>query len=72
MNFLPNSKSPVTMLEFGLLVGCDSQKLHVICPEDFYRYDNIRITYNRFGNYDILRKHMYKSMDEFKKYFFGI
>jgi len=72
MNFLPNSKSPVTMIEFGLLVGSDIQKLHVICPEDFYRYDNIRVTYNRFSNHNMVRKHMYKNMEEFKKYFFGI
>jgi len=54
------------------LVGSDIQKLHVICPEDFYRYDNIRVTYNRFSNQNMVRKHMYKNMDEFKKYFFGI
>ena len=47
MNFLPDSKSPITLLELGLFAG--GGKLRVICPEQFYRYDNVRITCGRYG-----------------------
>jgi len=47
MNFLPESKSPITLLELGLFAK--TGKLHVICPENFYRYDNVRITCQRYG-----------------------
>lgn len=47
MNFLPDSKSPITLLELGL--HARSGKLLVICPEEFYRYDNVRITCGKYG-----------------------
>ena len=47
MNFLPESKSPITLLELGL--HAKSGKLLVICPPEFYRYDNVRITCARYG-----------------------
>ena len=47
MNFLPDSKSPITLLELGL--HARSGKLRVICPQEFYRYDNVRITCKRYG-----------------------
>lgn len=47
MNILGNSKSPITLLEMGLYMR--SGKLHVICEPDFYRYDNVRITCERYG-----------------------
>ena len=47
MNFLPGSQSPITLLELGLFAR--SGKLHVVCPPDFYRYDNVRITCHRYG-----------------------
>lgn len=47
MNFLPGSQSPITLLELGLFAR--SGKLHVVCPPDFYRYDNVRITCKRYG-----------------------
>lgn len=50
LSFLEDSKSPVSMLEFGMLcekINNDSgQILIVVCPEKFYRYDNIRTTIN--------------------------
>lgn len=47
MNFLPGSQSPITLLELGLFAG--SRKLRVICPASFYRYDNVRITCQRYA-----------------------
>lgn len=47
MNFLPGSQSPITLLELGL--HAKSGKLRVVCPEGFYRYDNVRITCARYG-----------------------
>ena len=59
MNILASSKSPITLLEMGLHMR--SGKLHVICEPGFYRYDNVRITCNRYG------VPLYHSMDEFLK-----
>lgn len=41
--FSPESKAPVTMLEFGLCLG---MKKHIIayCPTEFYRETNVRVT----------------------------
>ena len=47
MNFLPDSRSPITLLELGL--HARSGRLLVICPPEFYRYDNVRITCARYG-----------------------
>lgn len=47
MNILGNSKSPISLLELGLFAK--SGKLEVICPEEFYRYDNVRIVCERNG-----------------------
>ena len=47
MNFLPDSKSPITLLELGLFAH--SGKLYVVCTEGFYRYDNVRITCAKYG-----------------------
>lgn len=59
MNILASSKSPITLLEMGLHMR--SGKLHVICEPGFYRYDNVRITCQRYG------VPLYHSMDEFLK-----
>lgn len=47
MNFLPDSKSSITLLELGLFAR--SGKLYVVCTEGFYRYDNVRITCAKYG-----------------------
>lgn len=47
MNFLAGSQSPITLLEFGLYAR--SGKLVVVCPPDYYRYDNIRISCKRYS-----------------------
>lgn len=47
MYILGDSKSPISLLEMGL--HARSGKLYVICEEDFYRHDNVRITCSRYG-----------------------
>lgn len=47
MNILPDTKSPISLLELGLYTH--SGKLMVCCPEGFYRKGNIDIVCDRFG-----------------------
>ena len=47
MVFLDGSSSPITLLELGL--HARSGKLIVVCTPGFYRYDNVRITCDRYG-----------------------
>ena len=47
MVFLPGSQSPITLLELGL--HARSSKLLVVCTPGFYRYDNVRITCERYN-----------------------
>jgi hypothetical protein len=57
MNFLPNSKSPITLLEFGLHVK--SQKpMFICCPNEFYRVGNIDVTAKFYG------KHVSKTQNQ--------
>ena len=56
MNFLPDSKSPITLLELGLFAK--SGKLFVICPDEFYRSGNVQIVCNKYNI------PLYKSIDE--------
>ena len=41
-----NSKSPITLLEMGLYAN--SGKLIVFCTNKFYRYDNVRLTCEKY------------------------
>jgi hypothetical protein len=48
----PTSKSPISLLEFGLYCSPntpDLQKLVVFCPEGFYRRQNVLITAKRYN-----------------------
>lgn len=36
LNFLPEAKSPISLVEFGLYLK--SNKLIVVCPKEFYQY----------------------------------
>ena len=47
MNFLAGSQSPVTLLEMGL--HARSRKLLVICTPGYFRYDNVRITCEKYS-----------------------
>lgn len=46
MNFLPDSQSPITLLELGLFAS--SGKLYVTCPKEYWRYDNVRFICKQF------------------------
>ena len=58
MYFDPNTKSPISLLELGLYAK--SKKLHVICPEGFWRKGNVDIICKK---YDIP---LYNSIENFK------
>jgi hypothetical protein len=45
----PTSKSPISLLELGLLAAMDPKKVWVCCPEGFYRKGNVDIVCNRYG-----------------------
>lgn len=60
-NFLPNSKSPITLLELGLWAS--SGKCVVLCPEEFYRAGNVEFICNQY------RIPLYRSMKELMKVF---
>jgi len=47
-NFLPGTKSPVTMFEFGLATGSFTDSV-VVCPEGFWRKGNIDIVCAKYG-----------------------
>lgn len=47
MNILPESKSPITLLELGL--HANSNRLIVCCPYGFWRKGNVEIVCHRFN-----------------------
>ena len=47
MYFDPNTKSPISLLELGLFAS--TGKLHVVCPDGFWRKGNIEIVCDRYG-----------------------
>ena len=47
MYFDPSTKSPISLLEFGLFAR--SKKLIVYCPEGFWRKGNVDIVCRRYG-----------------------
>lgn len=47
MNFLPDSKSPISLLELGLFAR--DAKLIVVCPDEFYRSGNVKIVCRQYG-----------------------
>lgn len=46
VNILPDSKSPITLFEFGLYAK--SNKLIMCCPKEFYRSGNVHIVCHRY------------------------
>ena len=47
MYFAPQTKSPISLLEFGLYAK--SKKLYVCCPNVFYRKENIDIVCEKYN-----------------------
>lgn len=58
-NFEADTISPITLMEFGLEVASDAIKL-VVCPKEFHRYGNVKIT----GEYLGKNVRFYESRDE--------
>ena len=46
--FDPNTKSPISLLELGIVLNSE-QYVVIYCPKEFYRYGNVKITANYFG-----------------------
>jgi hypothetical protein len=63
MYFSPNTKSPITLLELGLLANCMEygQELIVCCPEEFWRKGNIEVVCDYFAI------HLYENFEDFVK-----
>jgi hypothetical protein len=61
MYFDPKTMSPISLLELGLYAT--SKKLHVICPEGFWRKGNIEIVCSKYNI------PLYNSIEEFKNKF---
>jgi hypothetical protein len=49
MYFAPGTKSPITLLELGIIAASNPGKLHVCCPEGYWRKGNVDIVCNRYG-----------------------
>lgn len=49
MHFDPNTKSPITLLELGLLASMKPEALIVHCPEGFWRKGNVDIVCAQYG-----------------------
>ena len=47
LNLLPQSKSPISLLELGLFAK--SGKLWVCCPDNFYRSGNVQIVCDKYN-----------------------
>lgn len=47
LNFLPDSKSPITLLELGLYAT--SGKLLVCCPKEFWRSGNVHLVCQKYN-----------------------
>lgn len=49
MYFADTSKSPISLLELGLIAASNPEKLYVVCPEGFWRKGNVDIVCNKYG-----------------------
>lgn len=64
MNFLPETKSPISLLELGLFCGSfGNNKMFVCCPKGYWKKGNVDIVCERysapqFENLDILFDHL--------------
>ena len=47
MILLDDSKSPISLLELGLYAN--TKKLIVFCTPNFYRWDNVRLTCEKYN-----------------------
>lgn len=49
MYFVPETKSPITLLELGLHAASVPEKLIVCCPKGFWRKGNVDVVCKRYG-----------------------
>lgn len=49
MYFVPETKSPITLLELGIHAAAAPEKMIVCCPEGFWRKGNVDIVCKRYG-----------------------
>jgi hypothetical protein len=49
MYFVPETRSPVTLLELGIHAATSPEKLIVCCPEGYWRRGNVDIVCRKFG-----------------------
>ena len=49
MNFIPDTQSPITLAELGLLLGLQKTLLVICCPDGFWRQGNVEIMAHREG-----------------------
>lgn len=61
MRFEPNSQSPISLLELGLILGKNIPVV-ISCPKDFWRRNNVIITAARYGKYTFHT--LYHAIDE--------
>lgn len=61
MNFIPDTRSPISLLELGLLSQSNPKYTYVCCPDGFWRKGNIEMICNR---YDIILCHTYAELCE--------
>ncbi|MBI3440946.1 MAG: nucleoside 2-deoxyribosyltransferase domain-containing protein [Proteobacteria bacterium] len=47
--YCPNTKAPITLLELGMHMRANPEKLIVCCPEGFWRKGNVDIVCARYG-----------------------
>ena len=48
-NFLPDSKSPITLFELGLMTKRLDKEIIVCCPDEFYRSGNVHIVCEKYN-----------------------
>lgn len=49
MYFVPETRSPISLLELGVNAAKNPKKMVVCCPEGFWRKGNVDIVCKRFG-----------------------
>lgn len=74
MYFAPNTKSPITLLEFGLYAS--SNKLVVCCPKEYWRKGNVDIVCEKYKismypNLVQIISYLYKMINKQEKWWEG-
>lgn len=60
MNFIPDTLSPISLLEMGLF-GVDAN-IHVVCPDGYWRKGNVDVVCDRYSI------PLYNTLDDFKRF----